>query len=239
MGNQPVNQVAEPQVNADAAAQQGAGSPSDMGAAPAGSEQSPQDFEAMYRQAMEDNSVLTQNLTQAQQFAQQVAQQMQAQQAQQSLQQYNDQQSAFLASIRDLPDEERERRTKEFYGNQTAQVMQMAQGFVQQTAAERWRDQLAAQYGLDEEDRRILAGAHPSQMEQVAYSLQQRNQKFQQIQNQIQQVTASQVAQQMQNSGAYAGGGGNQSPNGGGANSGQQIEPGSRSHLHALLRGPQ
>lgn len=235
MEQQISQQVAEQQGVAGIADQQVASPPQTQDAAPAGAEQN---WQELYKQAMDDNAVLAQNLNQTQAFAQQIAQQVQAEQAKAALGQLSAQEQHFLDSIQDMPPEQQKAEIRRYYGAQTAQIMQMAQQFVQQTAAEKYRDDIAARYQLSEEDRHILSGTHPSQMEVVAYNLANKNRQFAEIHQKVQQLTAAQVAAQMQASGAYAGGAGGQNPSGAGAPP-AQYEPGKRSHLQFLLRNPQ
>jgi hypothetical protein len=147
-------------------------------------------------------------------------------------QRWQQMEGAFLQSVRDLPDDERERRTREFYQAQNQQVMGIAQQFVQQHALQTHIDNVIKQYGLTEQDKPLILATHPSQMAAVAYQLSQRNAALSDYDRRLQQVTAAQVAGQMANSGAYSMGNGNIQPGTSGAG---EIKAGSRDHLRALL----
>jgi hypothetical protein len=229
MGNQPLNQAADPNPPAGVADPQVAVPPAAEGAPT----EEQQDYETLYRQAMEDNQSLLDAYSQTQARLEQTSMQAQAVAAQTSIQQMQQQEQAFLASLRDLPDEDREARIRQFYGHQTGQILQLAQAFVQRQAIQGYLGNVIQRYGLSEQEARRVASVHPSQIEAEAQRIVEDRQRFSELQQQLQKLTASQVAQQMQQSGAYAPGAGNVPPQA--APGGQQVQPGSRQHLLSLL----
>lgn len=233
MGNQGFQTGTAPDPAAASADPSVAGAPAGMGEQNA----EPQNFEELYRQAMEDNSTLSGALQNTQQALTETQQRAQMQAAANVAGRMDAEERAFWEAVRELSEQEKETAAKQFYGQRQGQIFQAVQASAQQNAYGNYLQHVAQQHGLSQQEMAELSMVHPSNIEFAVQTIVGRKQQMAEMNEKINKLTAGQVVQGMQQSGAYVNGGGNIPPQG--AVGGQStVVPGSKEHLLELLRSP-